>query len=52
MDERTDSNSNADFARTDQTIHMLLNDLAKLKRLAIINKSAINANQLESQYVM
>lgn len=51
MDERNDSNSNADFARTSQTIHMLLNDLAKLKKLAIINKTTINANTLEQQYV-
>lgn len=50
MEERTDSNSNADFARTSQTIHMLLNDLTKLSKLANINRMTLDANTSEAQH--
>lgn len=38
MDDRPCTNTEADYAKTSQTIRMLLSDLAKMKRLAAINR--------------
>ncbi|XP_031623843.1 PHD finger protein 20-like protein 1 [Contarinia nasturtii] len=38
MDDHPYTNTDADFAKTSQTIRMLLNDLAKMKKLATINR--------------
>lgn len=39
----SDNTSGSDFVKTSQTIHMLLNDLMKMKKMAMINQTTINA---------
>lgn len=50
MDDHPDTNSKADFARTSQTIRMLLNDLAKMKKLALINDQSVVYNHVENNH--
>lgn len=38
MDEHPSTNVGDEFARTSQTIRMLLNDLAKMRKLAAMNE--------------
>lgn len=48
MDDHPDANSKADFAKTSQTIRMLLRDLAKMRKLATINETAITYNPVDA----
>lgn len=47
MDDHPDTNSTADFAKTSQVIRMLLNDLAKMQKLASINEQSMLYNQVD-----
>lgn len=47
MDDHPDTNSKADFAKTSQTIRMLLNDLAKMRKLAEINHTSTTPNSID-----
>lgn len=48
MDDRPDTNTKADFAKTSQTIRMLLRDLSRMKTLAEINEHTVSYNTVES----
>lgn len=48
MDDHPDTNTKADFAKTSQTIRMLLRDLSKMKKLATINEHTVSYNTIES----
>ena len=50
MDDHPDSNTPADFAKTSQTIRMLLNDLEKMKKLASINERPMPFNHVEKKH--
>lgn len=50
MDDHPDTNTPADFAKTSQTIRMLLNDLAKMKKLASINEKSMVYNHVENNH--
>lgn len=52
MDDHPDTNSKADFSKTSQTIRMLLNDLAKMQKLATINEHSISYNPIESTHFL
>lgn len=49
MDDHPDTNSKADFARTSQTIRMLMRDLSKVRKLATINDTPIVYNAIDAQ---
>lgn len=50
MDDHPDNNLPADFAKTSQTIRMLLNDLGKMKKLASINEKSMLFNHVENNH--
>lgn len=50
MDDHPDTNSKADFARTSQTIRLLLNDLAKMQKLASINEQTMINSLIENNH--
>lgn len=50
MDDHPDTNSKADFAKTSQTIRMLLTDLAKMQKLASINEQTALYSSVESAH--
>lgn len=52
MDDHPDTNSKTDFSKTSQTIRMLLNDLAKMQKLATINEHSISYNPIESTHFL
>lgn len=47
MDDHPDTNSKTDFAKTSQTIRMLLTDLAKMQKLSSINEQTALYNSIE-----
>lgn len=47
MDDHPDTNSKTDFAKTSQTIRMLLTDLAKIQKLTSINEQTASYNSIE-----
>lgn len=50
MDDHPYTNSNADLAKTSQTIRMMLNDLAKMQKLAAINEQTMLFSQVENNH--
>lgn len=50
MDDHPDTNSKADFAKTSQTIRMLMNDLAKMQKLASINEQLMINSLMENNH--